>query len=427
MLLSVCHCHQLHAKFYAYSEIPFQPLDVVSLILHPASALPSSLLLSKDQSHHYFVLGSLQSLLHSTWMSYLLPATWMSYLLPCRGHDWMLYCWKTHLEDWTGCGEVGRQVPFVCASVGLKSRDAQSWNQCPPQYVMEALSGYQQDDPDMWMRPMAKVNGCKNWEYLLHCVDDISCIPQDSTVVVDYLSRKAYLEERMCKAILILMWIPKSRSVWTINAAGHPTKWKGQCCPTLAQVRHAVTGIERELEEIGERLSKKMLTTMRDGDATLIDTTRIWIPSVQSIPGFDWGITSDLWFWSMSLWTLQCCRVSSLHWEGDLWTGLSISLPTCNGTIGWAWSLMMRRSQVWHASAYVTGMIAALVCAKLCCQVLRLMSGVIANDGLLCWHKLCWLICCKGCLKADFWITCWIGGTHGCQGCSERIEWLYGL
>jgi hypothetical protein len=40
-------------------------------------------------------------------------------------------------------------------------------------------------------------------------------------------------------------------------------------------VRHAVTGIERELEEIGERLSKKMLTTMRDGDATLIDTTRI--------------------------------------------------------------------------------------------------------------------------------------------------------
>ena len=189
---------------------------------------------------------------------------------------------------------------------------------------------------------------------------------------------------------------------------------------------NTVTGIERELEEIGERLSKKMLTTMRDGDATLIDTTRIWIPSVQSIPGFDWGITSDLWFWSMSLWTLQCCRVSSLHWEGDLWTGLSISLPTWNGTIGWAWSLMMR-SQVWHASAYVTGMIAALVCAKLCCQVLRLMSGVIANDGLLCWHKLCWLICCKGCLKADFWITCWIGGTHGCQGCSERIEWLYGL
>jgi hypothetical protein len=63
-------------------------------------------------------------------------------------------------------------------------------------------------------------------------VDDISCIPQDSQVVMDYLSCKAYLEERMCEASLILMWIPKSRSGQLMEQATQASK-KGQCCPTL--------------------------------------------------------------------------------------------------------------------------------------------------------------------------------------------------
>ena len=87
---------------------------------------------------------------------------------------------------------------------------------------------------------------------------------------------------------------------WTIDGAGKPIKReKRQCCPTLwVQVKFTVTGIQHELEEIGEHLSTKVLTTMRDGDASIIDATRIWIPSVWSFPGFDWGIALDLWIWS---------------------------------------------------------------------------------------------------------------------------------
>jgi hypothetical protein len=64
---------------------------------------------------------------------------------------------------------------------------------------------------------------------------------------------------------------------WTIDGAGKPIKReKRQCCPTLwVQVKFTVTGIQHELEEIGEHLSTKVLTTMRDGDASIIDATRI--------------------------------------------------------------------------------------------------------------------------------------------------------
>jgi hypothetical protein len=57
---------------------------------------------------------------------------------------------------------------------------------------------------------------------------------------------------------------------WTIDGAGNPTKQKEQCCPTLlVKLKRAVTGIKREL------LSTTVLTTIRDGDATKIDTARI--------------------------------------------------------------------------------------------------------------------------------------------------------
>jgi hypothetical protein len=41
------------------------------------------------------------------------------------------------------------------------------------------------------------------------------------------------------------------------------------------EVKCAVIAIKCELEEIGEHLSTKVLTTMRDRDATIIDTALI--------------------------------------------------------------------------------------------------------------------------------------------------------
>lgn len=116
-----------------------------------------------------------------------------------------------------------------------------------------------------------------------------------------------------------------------IDGAGKWTKWKGKCCPTLVQVqvKRAVAGIEHELEEIGKRLSTRVLTTMRNGYVMRLIPPGVGLLTVWSVAGWDQSFALDLWIRLISLWTLQCCCVSSLRRKGDIWTRFSISLQTC--------------------------------------------------------------------------------------------------
>ena len=68
---------------------------------------------------------------------------------------------STQPQGWTGCGKVGRQVLFICAPAGLKSRGAQSWNHMSATACQGGFVCYRQDDPDIWVRPMTKLNGDK--------------------------------------------------------------------------------------------------------------------------------------------------------------------------------------------------------------------------------------------------------------------------
>ena len=59
---------------------------------------------------------------------------------------------------------------------------------------------------------------------------------------------------------------------WTIEGADNPTKVRWAMSSDL-YVKRAVTEVERELEEIGERLSTKVSTPMSQGYRPEVDTT----------------------------------------------------------------------------------------------------------------------------------------------------------
>ena len=59
---------------------------------------------------------------------------------------------------------------------------------------------------------------------------------------------------------------------WTIDGAENPSKVRWAMSSDL-YVKRAVTEVERKLEEIGERLSTKVLTPMSQGYRPEIDTT----------------------------------------------------------------------------------------------------------------------------------------------------------
>jgi hypothetical protein len=59
---------------------------------------------------------------------------------------------------------------------------------------------------------------------------------------------------------------------WTIDGAENPSKVRWAMLSDL-YVKQAVTEVERELEEIGKRLSTKVLTPMSQGYLPEIDTS----------------------------------------------------------------------------------------------------------------------------------------------------------
>ncbi|KAI2493498.1 Reverse transcriptase (RNA-dependent DNA polymerase) [Fragilaria crotonensis] len=106
---------------------------------------------------------------------------------------------------------------------------------------------------------------------------------------------------------------------WTIDGADNPSKVRWAMSSDL-YVKRAVTEVERELDEIGERLSTKVSTPMSQGYRPEIDTT----PELdakranyfQGLIGCCAG-SVNLGALISSL-TLQCCRVFLLHQEGHL-------------------------------------------------------------------------------------------------------------
>ena len=168
-----------------------------------------------------------------------------------------------------GADKVGRPVLIVRALYGLKSSGAR-WRDHMAATLREAGFVSCKGDPDVWMRPKVKPNGDKYWEYVLCYVDDILCVSHEPQTVMDYLASKYTLKKGSVKEPDAYLGAEVKK--WTIEGADNPSKVRWAMSSDL-YVKRAVTEVERELEEIGERLSTKISTPMSQGYRPEVDTT----------------------------------------------------------------------------------------------------------------------------------------------------------
>ena len=168
-----------------------------------------------------------------------------------------------------GADKVGRPVLIVRALYGLKSSGAR-WRDHMAATLREGGFVSCRGDPDVWMRPKVKPNGDKYWEYVLCYVDDILCVSHEPQVVMDYLASKYTLKKGSVKEPDAYLGAEVKK--WTIEGADNPSKVRWAMSSDL-YVKRAVTEVERELDEIGERLSTKVSTPMSQGYRPEVDTT----------------------------------------------------------------------------------------------------------------------------------------------------------
>jgi len=168
-----------------------------------------------------------------------------------------------------GADKVGRPVLIVRALYGLKSSGAR-WRDHMASTLREGGFTSCKADPDVWMRPKVKPNGDKYWEYVLCYVDDILCISHEPQVVMDYLASRYTLKKGSVKEPDAYLGAEVKK--WAIEDAENPGKIRWAMSSDL-YVKRAVTEVERELEEIGERLSTKVSTPMSQGYRPEIDMT----------------------------------------------------------------------------------------------------------------------------------------------------------
>jgi hypothetical protein len=119
-------------------------------------------------------------------------------------------------------------------------------------------------DQDVWLRPMAELNGDSTYrEYALCYVNDILIISHKPQEPMDYLSSKYKLKEGSVKKPD--SYLGADIKKWNIESSADPTKTR---CAMLSDtyVKRAVTDVERKkLLQIDEQLATKVTTPIHLG------------------------------------------------------------------------------------------------------------------------------------------------------------------
>ena len=168
-----------------------------------------------------------------------------------------------------GPGLKGRPVLIVKALYGLKSSGAR-WRDHMASTLTEAGYSSCLADPDVWMKPKVKPCGFKYWEYVLVYVDDILVISHEPQIVMDYLSQKYTLKSGSVGEPTAYLGAEVKK--WMIEGAEDPLKPRWALSSDL-YVKRAVANVERELTDVGERLSTKVKTPLTPGYRPEMDTS----------------------------------------------------------------------------------------------------------------------------------------------------------
>ena len=169
-----------------------------------------------------------------------------------------------------GANKVGRPVLIVRALYGLKSSGAR-WRDHMATTLRKAGFIGSMADPDVWMRAQTKPCGTRYWEYVLCYVDDILAVSHDPQAIMDYLSQNYTLKSDSVKTPDTYLGAEVRKH--TLASSDNPTKTRWALSPDT-YVKRAISEVERELANVGQRLVSKVTTPISVGYRPELDVSQ---------------------------------------------------------------------------------------------------------------------------------------------------------
>jgi len=156
---------------------------------------------------------------------------------------------------------------IVCALYGLKSTRA-AW--CAHiAATMEELNFISSlADPDVWLRPAQQHNGTTYYEYVLIYTNDFLCISTDPKKILDSIGTHFKLKPKSIKTPEVYLRANLGHLVLPNN----PSKQQWLMSSTN-YVKQAVANVEKDLDEIGKRLSTKIKSPMSSNYRPALDVS----------------------------------------------------------------------------------------------------------------------------------------------------------
>ena len=162
--------------------------------------------------------------------------------------------------------DVGKLMIVRRALYGLKSSGA-AFRSMLANCIWDMGFRPTKADPDVWVKPATKANGCNYYEMILCYVDDVISISETSMRAIEGI--KAIFQLKGDKAEVPDMYLGGSIAIATTST--------GTRCWTISSekyVRTAVTNVEDSLAKQGKRLPCKCTTPFLSGYHASGDTSK---------------------------------------------------------------------------------------------------------------------------------------------------------
>jgi hypothetical protein len=159
--------------------------------------------------------------------------------------------------------DAGRPAIIIRALYGLKSSGARRRDHLAA-ILMQAGFKNSKADPDIWMRKAHKPNGFTYWEYVLCYVDDIPAISHAPQGILDVIAQQVTLKPGSIEEPKNYLGANISRCTILDGNGEFPMK---QVWTMSAQeyIKRAIEEVERELNESGQFIPKKIEMPLSSG------------------------------------------------------------------------------------------------------------------------------------------------------------------
>ena len=169
-----------------------------------------------------------------------------------------------------GTDREGQVIIITRALYGLKS-SGKAWRDHMAATLRDHGYTSCRADPDVWMRPKTKVNGCQYWSYILVYTDDILVVDHEPQKVMEYLASRYTLKPGSVKEPDTYLGAQVSK--FYIDGAPDPEKPRW-AMSSEKYVKQAVADVELELSYVDLCLPTRVTTPLSQGYRPELEQSR---------------------------------------------------------------------------------------------------------------------------------------------------------